>query len=479
MADVLLTHCNHVYSDPKQARKMQPYPPLQTLLAAAVLRQAGLDVALFDSTLNAPMEGFQAALEQHNPRLVAICEDNFNYLTKMCLTQNRELAFSMAPLAREWGAAVIVNGSDSTDRAAEYLDRSADYLIVGELERTLVELTNTLLGRSPADPQSIAGVAWLDPASRQVRYSSPRQAIHNLDDLPAPAWEMADIEAYRRAWTQAHGFFSLNTVASRGCPYHCNWCARPIFAQSYRVRSPESVAREMRLMKSALAPDQLWFADDVFGLTAKWTRQFADAVERLDARIPFKIQSRCELMTTQTAAALRCAGCCEVWMGAESGSQTVLDAMEKGIEVEDIYSARANLRSEGIRACYFLQFGYPGETWDDIQATIRLVREARPDDIGISVSYPLPNTKFHTLVAAQLGEKKNWRDSDDLAMMFRGTYSSEFYRELRDALHLETDLINNRINGDGWLRLKELWSRVEDMRKTCANPDPTPPWISC
>lgn len=474
MADVLLTHCNYLYADQKQVRKMQPYPPLQTLLAAAVLRQAGFDVALFDSTLNAPLEGFEAALEEHSPRLVAICEDNFNYLTKMCLTQNRELAFSMTKLAKQNGAAVVINGSDPTDRASDYLTRGADYVVVGELERTLAEITRALLSASA--PDHIAGLAWLDPASGRVRYSGRRETIPSLDDVPSPAWDLVEAAEYREAWNRAHGFFSLNMVSSRGCPYHCNWCARPIYGQTYRVRSPERVAGEMRLLKTTIGPDHLWFADDIFALTAKWTQQFADAVDRLDAHIPFKIQSRCELMKMETVAALGRAGCTEVWMGAESGSQTVLNAMEKGIEVEDIRRARENLRSHGIRACYFLQFGYPGETWEDIQSTIRLVRETLPDDIGVSVSYPLPNTKFHTLVAAQLGDKKNWRDSDELAMMFRGAYSSQFYRALRDALHLETDLRNRRSNGDGWSRLEDLWSEVEDLRKTCANPDPTPLW---
>ena len=163
-------------------------------------------------------------------------------------------------------------------------------------------------------------------------------------------------------------------------------------------------------------------------------------------------------------------------MGAESGSQSVLDAMEKGVSVEQIYRARENLRRYGIRACYFLQFGYPGETWDDIQNTIRLVRETQPDDIGVSVAYPLPGTKFYDRVAAQLGPKQNWADSDDLAMMFQGAYGSEFYRALRDALHLEVDLASGRENGNSPQRLRDLWRQIEELEKTCANPSPTVLW---
>src|SRR5206468_8639288 len=124
----------------------------------------------------------------------------------------------------------------------------------------------------------------------------------------------------------------------------------------------------------------IWFADDIFALSVPWTERFADAVEKLDAGIPFKMQSRCDLMTRSTVTALRRAGCAEVWMGAESGSQKVLDAMEKGMSVEQTYRACDNLRKHGIRIGLFLQFGYPGENWDDINDTIRMVRETQPDD---------------------------------------------------------------------------------------------------
>jgi anaerobic magnesium-protoporphyrin IX monomethyl ester cyclase len=204
--------------------------------------------------------------------------------------------------------------------------------------------------------------------------------------------------------------------------------------------------------------DHIWFADDIFALSPNWTRGFADAVDAIGAAIPFKMQSRCDLMTRDTVGALRHAGCEEVWMGAESGSQKILDAMEKGTRVEQIYMARENLRRHGIRACFFLQFGYPGETLQDIERTIQMVRENAPDDIGVSVSYPLPGTKFYERVSAELGGKENWSESGDLAMMFRGAYSSEFYRELADALHLE-------VRGDA-----PDWGRVFDFAKSPAGP---------
>ena len=281
------------------------------------------------------------------------------------------------------------------------------------------------------------GTAGLAHFAGGLRRTGSRAPIRDLDSLPDAAWDLVDADAYRAAWTEAHGYFSLNLVSSRGCPYRCNWCAKPVFGSNYYFRSPGRVANEMLHLKRSLRADHIWFADDIFALSPQWTRTFADGVERIGAAIPFKMQSRCDLMTRNTVGALRRAGCTEVWMGAESGSQKILDAMDKGTRVEHIYEARENLRRNGIRAGFFLQFGYPGENWDDIEQTIRMVRETAPDDVGVSVSYPLPGTGFHARVASELGEKENWRDSDDLSMMFRGAYSTEFYRELAGALHEE------------------------------------------
>jgi anaerobic magnesium-protoporphyrin IX monomethyl ester cyclase len=206
------------------------------------------------------------------------------------------------------------------------------------------------------------------------------------------------------------------------------------------MRRAEAVAAEMAELKRTVAPDHIWFADDIFGLRPEWTAELGREVERLGAQIPFQIQSRVDLLSEAAVDGLVRAGCVEVWMGVESGSQRILDAMEKGIRVEHVPPAVERLRRRGIRACFFLQFGYPGETWNDILATVQLVRDILPDDIGISVTYPLPGTRFFDLVATQLGAKRHWTDSRDLAMMFQGTFTSELYRALHDLLHRELDL---------------------------------------
>ncbi len=277
----------------------------------------------------------------------------------------------------------------------------------------------------------------------------PARGVGDLDALPFPAWDLVDVEAYREAWTSAHGRLSWNMISSRGCPFGCNWCAKPIFGRRYAQRSPECVAEEMRQLRQMVRPDHIWFADDIFGLTARWVTRFAEEVEARGCRTPFMIQCRADLLDDEVAAALARAGAEEVWLGVESGSQRILDAMDKGTTVSEVRMATRALARHGIRACWFLQLGYPSETWGDLVATRDLVRGERPHDIGVSVAYPLPGTKFHALVRQQLGVQQNWQDTDDLAMLFHGTYTSEFYRAIRDALHDEVR--NDAQDDERWL----------------------------
>ena len=472
MAEILLAHSYHLAYDPKQVRKMQPYPPLGTLYAATALREHGFSAAVFDPMLQDPVNGFLEILRQEKPGILAIYEDDFNFLSKMCLTRMRDLAWQLAQTARDAGAIVIAHGSDATDHAKEYLRNGADFILVGEAEQSMVELCASILGGRGL-PKEIAGVTHLDAEGNLVHSSAKPPRNPNWKDLTKPARELIDLEPYRKAWVSAHGYFSTNVVASRGCPYRCNWCAKPISGNKFQLRPAELVAAEICELKQVHGAEHIWFGDDVFALDLRWVKQFADAIELLDCALPFKVQSRADLMSAETVESLKRAGCAEVWMGVESGSQRVLDAMDKGLRVAEVEAARERLGDAGIRACYFLQFGYPGEYWEDIQKTIELVRNTRPDDIGVSFSYPLPGTAFFNRVQEQIGAKSNWTDSDDLCLMFKAAYKDEFYLSLRNALHAEVDSWRNNGSSTGDTDWAELWEKVFALEQTSRNSEVT------
>ena len=441
MVVILLAHSFYLQRDAKQFERRKPYAPLTTLLAAAILRDAGHQVGLFDATFEPGPAAFEAALDRREPSVLLLIEDNFNFLTKMCTENRRADALAMIAAAHRRGWRIAVNSPDAVDNPQAYLDAGADAVLTGEGEFTAAAFVNA--ARADEGPLPSAPGMIVADGRGGIRRTPSRLGRPDLDALPLPAWDLVDVAAYRHVWAGQHGYFSWNAASSRGCPFACNWCAKPTFGRRYSQRSPASVAEELRRLREEVQPDHIWFADDIFGMTAEWIGEFAAEVVRRDAVIPFTMQSRVNLITRPVAAALRAAGAHEVWLGVESGSQRILDAMDKASHVDTARVATRNLKREGIRACWFLQLGYPPEDWDDILLTRDLVRDEAPDDVGVSVSYPLPGTPFYERFAAELGTRRNWRDTDELAMLFQGTFDTAFYRKVRDALHLDVDLRRN------------------------------------
>jgi len=433
MDKILFTHSYFLRFDPKQWATGQPYPPLATIGAAALLREQRYKVSLFDVMFVENPDEVVKMLAADRPDFFVVYDDGFNYLTKMCLTNMREAAFRMIHLARQYGCTVIVSSSDSTDHYGEYLQKGADFVLLGEGEQTLSELVNGIRD-GMQEFSSIRGLAYLQNG---LPLKTPaRSVMRDLDALPMPAWDLVDITPYRAMQMEHHGYFSLNVSTTRGCPFKCNWCAKPIYGNRYNARSPRHVVRELKWLKETYGFDHIWFCDDIFGLKPGWVNEFADQVENEGLRFKFKIQSRADLLLQENyVEALARAGCDNSWMGAESGSQHILDAMDKGTTVEQIYESTLLLREHGIRPSFFIQFGYPGETKEDIRKTVRMINHLLPDSLGISVSYPLPGTVFYENVKAGMKEKQNWTDSDELRIMFKNSYHPAFYKLLHRYVH--------------------------------------------
>ncbi|HEY0299023.1 MAG TPA: radical SAM protein [Arachidicoccus sp.] len=431
---VLFSHSYFLQFDPKQVAHAQPYPPLGTILAAAFLRENGHDVALFDTMFSKAPEEIISVLKAYKPDVFVIYDDGFNYLTKMCLSNMRDAAMLMQQYAKAYGCIVIITSSDATDNYEKYLSNGADFVIFGEAEYTLLETIEELEHHTKSI-ENINGLIYYSHKKNIIK-NKTRAISKYLDELPLAAWDLINIQPYKEVWLKKHGYFSINIATTRGCPYKCNWCAKPIYGSSYNMRSPEKVVREIILLNQMFNMNHIWFCDDIFGLKRSWVKEFAEFIKAVDIKINFKIQSRADLLVQQSYVSdLADAGCKEVWMGAESGSQRILDAMDKGTTIEEIKSARALLKQYEIRAAFFIQYGYISETIEDINKTICLIRETMPDDIGISVSYPLPGTKFYDKVHQDMITKKNWTDSDDLALMYSNTFDSPFYKKLHRYTH--------------------------------------------
>ena len=419
--------------DSKQWETGMPYPPLGTIYAASFLRENNYKVDLFDVGLKDGPHQITSVIEQNNPKYLVLYDDGFNYLTKMCLTNMREAAFEMIKIGKSQGCKIIVSSSDSTDHFAQYIEKGADVVLLGEGEISLLEVIKALDANEPLD--EIKGIVFSSTSG--IKNNGRREVMRDLDVLPQPAWDLINVDSYKTAWTSKIPF-SLNIATTRGCPYKCNWCAKPIYGNRYNSRSPQRVVDEVKYLSKKYGVSNFWMCDDIFGLKPNWVQEFNELLKKENQSISFKIQSRADLLLKENSIdALVSSGLKEVWLGAESGSQSILDAMDKGTSIEQIETATKLLQKKGVRVAFFIQYGYLGETKEDIDKTIALIKRSKPDDIGISVSYPLPGTKFYETVKSQLKEKQNWTDSKDLAMMFSGTFNQEFYKKLHSYTHKE------------------------------------------
>lgn len=450
--ELLYAHSFFMAFDDKQREVREPYPPLGTLIAAAQARREGHEVVLFDAMLADSTARFDEQLERHPCQAVIFFEDNFNWLSKMCLNRMRGACGEMIAMAKKRGLPVLVAGSDASDYPEVFLGMGADYVIKGEAEFRILDVLAHHLGNEGSF--RAPGVFSLE--GNRLRGRAPERGVRDLSQFPAAAWDLVDMESYRRIWLKNHGYFSLNMMTTRGCPYRCNWCAKPIHGRRYDSRDPLDAAREMHDLKTRYQPDHIWFTDDIFGLKPRWVERFAEEVRRLEAAIPFKIQARADLMQPESVEALRRAGCKTVWMGVESGSQSVLDAMDKDLRVEDIYRAGNLLQNAGIEVCFFLQFGYPGERVADIRRTWEMVADIRPDRIGISVAYPLPGTKFHAMVKDRISERDHWEHSHDMLPIHPAAYPAGLYPQLYDYFHQLFFQLNHPHRG-GLRHIKDVW----------------------
>ncbi|MBN1581144.1 MAG: B12-binding domain-containing radical SAM protein [Anaerolineae bacterium] len=427
--DILLVNPLFLHRDPVEYRLMTPYFPLGLLYLAATVRQVGYSVQIYDCMFRQSPSEFASALDQIQPRVVGLG----------ILSTMREMAQDLIDIAHQKGCTVMVGGADPTARAESYLERQTggqvDVAVVGEAEETILDLLPGLLNRPGAMPRhEIRGIVYRDEMGAIVR-TEPRPLRRQVDEIAFPARDLIDVDAYRQAWRQEHGFLSLSIIASRGCPYQCAWCQKSVFGRSFRLRSPENVAAEMREIKTRYHPDRIRLVDDVTGINRDWIRRWRDALLDRDALIPFECLSRVDLVDREMLTWLKEAGCVRISFGAESGSQKVLDAMTKGTQVAEIYRAAELCHELGIELYFFIMVGYPTETWQDIQATAKLLRETMPDTFSSTIAYPLEGTPFYDQVRDRLIHDHDWSHTAENRVLYKARYGTRFYRWVQRWFH--------------------------------------------
>jgi anaerobic magnesium-protoporphyrin IX monomethyl ester cyclase len=430
--DLLLAHGYFLDEDEKEREIMKPYPPLGLLYLSSFLRRAGFDVEIFDTTFSR-RDDLLARLAE-GPGVLGLYTN--------LLTRRSVLGLVAAARARGW--TVVLGGPESANYPEEYLDRGADVVVIGEGEATRAQLLPALAERGPHRLHGVAGTVFRDEDGAVV--TNPERAqIDDLDTIPWPDRERIDLAAYVDVWRRHHGMGSVNLITARGCPYKCRWCSHAVFGFSHRRRSVLDVADEVEHIRDRWQPDQVWYADDVFTISHRWLFDYAAELERRGLRLPFETISRADrMMREEVLEALAALGCYRIWIGSESGSRRILDAMERGVTPEQVQWATRAAQRHGIEVGMFLMWGYEGETLEDIAETVEHVKKANPDVFFTTVAYPIKNTGYFEDVAGQVVAPPVWDEATDRDYRVRGRHSRAYYKA-----------------ADRWLRSEVAAFRIE------------------
>lgn len=455
MSDVLLTHGYFLGEDPKEQQIMKPYPTLGLLYVSAYLRKTGFGVEVFDTTF-ASRGDLTARLAAGSPGVLGIYT---NLIT-------RSSVLDVVRQAKALGWTVVLGGPEAANYPAEYIGRGADVVVFGEGEETMAELLPALDARGPHRLQGVAGTAFRDERG-DIITNPDRAQIKDIDALPWPDREAIDIGRYVDVWRTHHGTGSVNLITARGCPYRCRWCSHAVFGYSHRRRTPRGTADELEFLVQRYRPDIVWYADDVFTIHHRWLYDYAAELKRRGIRIPFETISRADrMMQEDVLRTLADMGCWRIWIGAESGSQRILDAMERGVTVEQVLFATRAAKRYGIQVGMFLMWGYDGETVDDIEATVDLVKRADPDIFLTTVAYPIKNTPYFNALGDRVAASRDWASSTDRDYDVRGRYPRELYRHADRWLRQEVEAHRQ---GEGGASAAEEAARARNAVLALAN----------
>jgi radical SAM superfamily enzyme YgiQ (UPF0313 family) len=413
---ILFTHAYYLSDDPKEQKIMKPYPPLGLLYVSGYLKSKNISNDVFDTTFSNQTTQLEFILEK-KPKVICIYT---NLMTKI------EVIKLMKILKTETYdfPKIVLGGPDVTYNVENYLKAGADFLVIGEGEETTFELYQAIINNSGI--HQINGIAFLE--NNQVIQTEARTKFKELNELPLPNREAISMQKYLETWKNNHGKSSMTISTQRGCPYTCKWCSTAVYGQSYRRRPAHLVVEEMKMLKEKYNPDAIWFVDDVFTVSHKWLTEFHSEIIKQNAIIPFECITRAERLNDEILQLLKEIGCFRIWIGAESGSQKIIDLMDRRVDINHVKKMIQDTNAIGIETGTFVMVGYPEETIEDIDKTIQYLKEAKPTQYTITIAYPIKGTSLYNEIEDKITIQPEWESSTDREIDFKRTYSKKFYK---------------------------------------------------
>jgi radical SAM superfamily enzyme YgiQ (UPF0313 family) len=405
-------------------------PPLGLAYLAASLQKSNYQVTILDYSLE--------KFSKEN-LLKIIKEKNISIIGLTAVTPNiKETLFLANLIKKKFPKKIIILGGPHATLQAEKILKttgSIDYILRGEGEIRLPKLIEYILKKEC--PENLAGLTFRK--NNQIINTPEADFISNLDNLPFPARELLDIQKYSKH------LFSVRKPAttiltSRGCPYHCIYCSKPITGSKFRARSPENVVSEIELLKNKYNIKEIIFYDDTFTLDKERVLKICQSMIEKKLGIQWKCETRVNLVDEELLKLMKKAGCYLIAYGIESGSQKILDILKKNITLSQIERSIKITKEAGIDVLGYFMLGIPGENEKDIQKTINFAKKLNIDYAQFSIATAYPETELYQIAKSQnklpkdfsesfyaLGSQKNIISLCDLAPKTLERYSKKAY----------------------------------------------------
>lgn len=413
---ILLTHTYFLEEDEQEKNIMKPYPPLGLLYLSAYLKKNNIPAKLIDTTFMNYGE-LESEINKEKPAVLGIyC----NMMTKFNVLK-------LIDYCKKNKIISVLGGPDAATQYEEFINYGADIIVAGEGERTLKVIIERLHNRNSTEMENIPNIIYKNKLDKIILNERKPERVH-LDEYPFPDRQSIDINKYLDVWEQHHGMRPVSLITARGCAFKCKWCSHSVYGHRHRRRTPKNVVDEINLIVKDYNPTHLWYADDVFTVNKRWLVKFNNQMKASNLYLPFECITRADKFDAEIVKILKELGCFRVWIGAESGSQKILDSMSRGVTKQQVADAVGLCKKSNIQVGMFFMFGYPGETIEDINESIDFVSQLQPDKYLTTVAYPLRGTQLYDEVREHTIAEKKWQDIIQNEIDIKNRFTKPLYQ---------------------------------------------------
>ena len=368
------------YFHPRTDTSIFRFPPLGLGYIAALLRKHGISVEIVDCTFIKQKEALTKIIDS-KPKIIGI----------QSMYSMKEKSLELAGLLRDHCELLVAGGALPTTDPEAFLG-DFDVAVVGEGEQTMLELVDQFM--NGADFSQVRGIVYRDKGTRQIIRTASRGLNGDIDSFPYPTRDLFDNDGYKRFYAKKFGYTTTAVMTSRGCPFSCDFCSKPVFGNEFRSREASEVVEEIEEVIS-LGYSRIWFADDCFTLDRNRLIGICNEIIKRGLKIGWECLSRVDTLDPETVELMKRAGCVRMFFGIESGNDSVLALMKKQITIKQVRKALFLCKTNGIKAGAFFIVGYPGENDKTVLETIKFASTLPLDYLSFTMPYPIPGTPLY------------------------------------------------------------------------------------